>query len=285
MRIALKVEVTSLKGMEQGVPRLLELFETYQVRATFFFDTAITNEGGTLRKAWSRTRSLLNRPKTPDQVNEVFSKTIIDTIQAGHEAGLLGYNCSDWNKKAAFADADWTRHQLALAMERFEQIVGHAPKMFSAANCQVNPHLLALEGKLGFSFASDTRGKFPFYPLLQGVRSSCPQIPVTLPTLKEALSFDGVTIQNVHEYIYAESRHLLPAGHVYMLNAEQEGLKFPSIMEKLLVMWKGQEGSFRAMGDIYKELNLQELPCHQIGWGTVDGNPRHLAMQSIKEIS
>ena len=37
MRIALRVEVNSLRGLREGVPRLMGLFNEFQVRASFFF--------------------------------------------------------------------------------------------------------------------------------------------------------------------------------------------------------------------------------------------------------
>lgn len=282
MRIAIKVEVSSLKGAETGVPNLLRLFAEHNVKASFFFNTTESTSKSPLKRAWSRTKSLVARPARPQTQLESISQALLSTIEAGHEVGLCAHDCIEWEQKAAFANADWTRHQLALASETFEKIVGHAPRLFAATNCQINPHLIALEEKQGFLFASDTRGRYPFYPVLQNVHSRCPQIPVTLPTINEMLSQDDVTPGNVHEYLYAESRRVLPAGHVYMLRAELEGVEYLSVIEKLLVMWKGQEGSVRPLGDIYKELDLEKLPRHQVGWGEVPGVSRYMATQSLK---
>ena len=53
-------------------------------------------------------------------------------------------------------------------------------------------------------------------------------------------------------------------------------------MEKLLVMWKGQDGSVRSLDDLLKGIDSGTLPRHQIGWGSVDGDRRPMAMQSIE---
>ena len=37
MRVALRVDVGSLRGLREGVPNLLRLFGQYRVRASFFF--------------------------------------------------------------------------------------------------------------------------------------------------------------------------------------------------------------------------------------------------------
>lgn len=280
MRIALKVDVKTPKGASEGVPGLLRLFEQYEIKASFFFNVGPVTDGTPVQRVWSRARGLLKR--APDEHDGSIADSMLSVIESGHEIGLQAFDPVSWEKSAAFADADWTRHQLALAAESFEKIVGCMPTVGAAAGWQLNSHLLALEEKLGFAFASDTRGKYPFYPLLHNVRSHCPQIPTTLPTLREMLARDNVETDRVHEYLYTESRYVLPAGHVYTVRAEDEGMLYLDIMEKLIVMWKGQEGSLRSLGDIYKELDLETLPIHQVGWAAVPGEKRHLATQSLQ---
>ena len=86
----------------------------------------------------------------------------------------------------------------------------------------------------------------------------------------------------LHEFLYAESRHLLPAGHVYAASAEREGMQMLDLMEKLLVMWKGQGGSVRALGDILNDIDTGTIPHHQIGWGRTEGGRGQMAMQSVQ---
>ena len=74
---------------------------------------------------------------------------------------------------------------------------------------------------------------------------------------------------------------MLPHGHVYAADAGLEGLEHLSVMEKLIVMWQGQEGQLRTLGDIRAELDLETLPVHQIGWAPVEGREEHVATQSL----
>jgi peptidoglycan/xylan/chitin deacetylase (PgdA/CDA1 family) len=275
MRIALKIDVASERGVGEGVPNLLELLARYQVNATFFFAMAFSGGRGLMRRA----ASLFSKG---DLSQADLEKSIRSVIEAGHEIGLYGYDARSWRKQAAFADADWTRYQLALGMERFESLTGQVPDRFAAPYWQPNAHLLGMEERRQFSFASDVRGKYPFFPQLHNIVSRCPQIPTTLPTLDEMLAQGEVTPSNVHEYLYAESRHILPHGHVYSADAEVEGIEHLEVMERLIVMWKGQEGSLRTLGDIRSELNLDELPVHQVGWGRVPGRQEHVAQQSLR---
>jgi len=77
-------------------------------------------------------------------------------------------------------------------------------------------------------------------------------------------------------------RHLLPAGHVYAVSAEREGLDLLPLMEKLLVMWRGQGGSIRTLGEVLGGVDPDSLPHHQAGWGAVAGGQGQVAMQSIQ---
>ena len=43
---------------------------------------------------------------------------------------------------------------------------------------------------------------------------------------------DGVSEDNAHEFLYAASRRVLPAGHVYTLRAEREGVELLPLMER-----------------------------------------------------
>ena len=284
MRIALKVDVCSRQGAEQGVHNLLALFEQYDVKASFFFSTCLESNSSGILHALSRAKGVFGKTSRSHETTPTpaLSKAVLAVLEAGHDAGVKAHDPGDWIKHAAFAGEDWTRLQLALAIDSMQQIMGQAPLMFGAAGWQVNSHLLVREEKLGFSFASDTRGKYPFYPVLQNVHSNCPQIPTTLPTLAEMLGRAGIDTDNVHEYLYSESRYVLPFGHVYSIQADMEGIEHLDIMEKLLVMWKGQEGDVRSLSHIYQELDLKTLPSHQIGWADMEGGTGHIAMQSVQ---
>lgn len=284
MRIALKVDVCSRQGAEEGVTNLLKLLKEYDIKASFFFASCLESTNSGILQALTRATGVFGKATRNEEMapSSALSESVLAVVEAGHDVGLKAHDPANWIKHTAFADADWTRHQLALAVDSMQQILGQAPLMFAAAGWQVNSHLLAREEKLGFSFASDTRGRYPFYPVLQNIRSVCPQIPTTLPTLTELLGRAGIGPSNVHEYLYAESRYLLPFGHVYSAQADLEGIEYLNTMEKLLVMWKGQEGDVRCLSNIYQELDLPTLPLHQIGWAKKEGDKGHIATQCVR---
>ncbi len=274
MRVALKIDVASERGFALGVPALLELFSNYDVRATFFFAMEFASGKGLVRRAFSRLLgSDVSRMSLEEAIHAV--------VEGGHEIGLYGFDADIWRRQAAFADTDWTKYQLALGMEKFETLTGQPPDCFAAPAWQPNAHLFEMEEQSGFQYASDVRGKFPFFPQLHNIVSRCPQIPTTLPTIQELLAQGEATPDNVHEHLYVESRRVLPHGHVFTADAEEVGSEYLDTMEKLIVMWQGQEGSLRSLGEVRAELDLEKLPVHQVGWAPAPGRQEHVATQSL----
>lgn len=298
MHIALKVDVDTYRGTLEGVPALLRLFDEYQVRATFLFSLGPDHTGRALRRVF-RPGFLRKVRRTSVASNYGLKTLLYGTLlpgphigrkagdvmravaEAGHEVGIHCYDHVRWQDFVAHKDAAWTRRELERAAEAFQQVFGRPALVHGAAGWQLNPHLLALEQEMGFRYASDVRGKSIFYPELQGVVSRCPQIPTTLPTLDELIGRDGVTEENVHEYVYSASLHLLPQGHVYTLHAELEGMRLLPVMEKLLVMWKSFEGEVCALEDTFNAIDQDAIPTHHIGWCEIEGRSGHLAMQSV----
>ena len=296
MKIALKVDVDTLRGTLEGVPALMRLFDAYQVRATFLFSLGPDHTGRALRRVFRS--GFLSKVRRTSVASHYGLKTLLygtllpgpdigqrgravmrSCAQAGHEVGIHCYDHVKWQDFVAHRDAEWTRRELDKAATAFEGVFGRSAKVHGAAGWQINPHALEIEGQMGLDYASDTRGRSAFFPVLQGVRSACPQIPTTLPTLDEVVGLDGATEDNAHEYIYAESRYVVPQGHVYTLHAEIEGMRMLPAMEKLLVMWGAGSGGIRPLEDVYKSLDLAVLPHHLIGWGQVPGRSGYLAMQ------
>lgn len=288
MRVALRVEVGSLRGLRQGVPNLMRLFSEFQVRATFFFPLGRDFAGRYPLSTW-RHRTRYGLKALTYGSLQVAPSLTAESLQLmklaernGHEVGLSGMSPQQWSRRMAHAAPSWVEDQFATMLAAYRQGGQHAIPAFAPPDWQTHPRLLRLLRPESVAFSSMSRGKLPYLPVLQGERSTVPEIPTTLPTIDELLEQPDINADNVHEYLYAESRRVLPAGHVYGVSAEREGLAMLPVMEKLLVMWKGQEGSLRALGDLLKEVDPGTLPHHQIGWGQVAGNSRMLAMQSVR---
>jgi hypothetical protein len=288
MRVALRVEVRTLRGLQQGVPNLLRLFGDYQVRASFFFALGRDLSGRSPFSAW-RDRADLGLSRLAygtlmvgPSLASAADAPMAQARDKGHEVGLLGLSPQSWARRLAYAEADWVEHQCARLWERFAASGLEAPCSFATPDWQVHPRLFRELTPTRYRYSTLTRGKLPYFPMLQGVRSPIPEIPTTLPTVDELLRRPGVAMDKVHEHLYTQSQRLRPAGHVFAASAEREGLSRLGLMEKMLVMWKAQGGSVHALGDLLREIDPATLPHHQIGWSTVADGAAPVAMQSLQ---
>ena len=290
MKLGLRIAVNTLAGAEQGVPALLKLFDAYQIEASFFFATGADTSGRLLdraRQPWyphlplkSRLYGLL---LPAPWISEKAAKIMRSVAGAGHETGILCHDRGTWIEHLAHADEAWTGKQFTQAIDAYTSLFGEAPKSMASAGWQTNPHLLRLQQQAGFEYACDVRGKSAFIPRLQNVESSCPQLPTTLPTLGELLSQGGdISVDNVHEYLYAESQHILPNGHIYACDAEMEGITYLPVLEKLLVMWRNMGEGIQPLRSFIDEETRSHLDKHQIGWDNHSYPKVYQATQSIK---
>ncbi len=288
MRVALRVEVRTLRGLQEGVANLVRLLSEYQVRASFFFPLGRDLSGRSPVTTWKDrgslgTRAMLYGTLLPaPSLAGAAAAAMALARENGHEVGLLGLSPRSWSRDLAHADAPWVDRQCTRLWEAFVAAQGVAPTSLATPDWQINPQLLDRLTPGRYRYSTLTRGKLPYFPVLLGVRSRIPEIPTTLPTVDELLQQSGVSMNNVHEHLYALSQRVLPAGHVFAASAEREGLGRLPLMEKMLVMWKGQEGSVRALGDLLQQIDVATLPYHQVGWGAVGDGSVPVAMQSLQ---
>jgi hypothetical protein len=143
----------------------------------------------------------------------------------------------------------------------------------------MNPHAFRLTQRLGFDYCSDTRGHTPYWPVVAGEVTRCPQIPSTLPTLDELIGLDGCTPDNAHERVLAAARVPAPYGHVYTLHAELEGMRLMPVFERLLADWHSQGVELVGTDTIAASLDRANLPHHSVEWTGVPGRSGVLAAQ------
>jgi peptidoglycan/xylan/chitin deacetylase (PgdA/CDA1 family) len=168
------------------------------------------------------------------------------------------------------------------AIARYGNIFGEAPKTHAAAGWQMNPHALRLTQRLGFGFASDTRGKHPFIPVWNAEITLCPQLPTTLPTLDELLGQDGCDAGNAHERLLALTADTPPAGHVFSLQAELGGQVLLPVVEKLLEGWQRQGHEVVSLSGLFESIDASRLPRHEVVRGKMPGGRSTLTLQGAE---
>jgi len=204
------------------------------------------------------------------------------TMRAVRDAGFeVGVHCYDhvlWQDHVRHRDLAWTRRQMTLAIEAFERVFHTRPSVHGAAGWQMNEFVPALETELGFQYASDTRGREPFLPVMGSVHGHCPQLPTTLPTFDELIGIDGCSERDVADVALRHSLTPAPGGHVFTLHAELEGMQLLPAFDALLRHWLDHGMQPCSLRELYRHLS-PEPAAHVICFENIKGRSGTLACQ------
>lgn len=296
MKLALKVDVDTYRGTRLGVPRLVELLRKHAAGATFLFSLGPDHTGRAVKRVFRRgfvgkvartsvlkhygLKTLLYGTLLPGpDIGRACAAQMRAVRDAGFEVGIHAWDHVKWQDGVAGADAAWTERQMRRACDRFAEVFGEPARVHGAAGWQMNLHAYRLTQRLGFHYASDTRGTEPFIPIHRAEIFACPQVPTTLPTLDELIGLDGTTPENVAERVLALTERAPPQGHVFTLHAELEGLRLAPAFERLLEGWRAQGYALVAMRELCQSLDPRRLPRCNVALAPVPGRGGVLAVQ------
>jgi undecaprenyl phosphate-alpha-L-ara4FN deformylase len=295
--VALKIDVDTYRGTREGALRLAELLERLGVPATFLFSLGPDHTGRAIRRAFRR--GFLGKVKRTSVVEHYGVKTLLygvllpgphigrtcgaqmrDIAGRGFEVGVHTWDHVRWQDRVAQASEAWTRRELTLARDQFMEVFGRAPRVHGAAGWQMNRYLPALQQELGFRYASDTRGRGPFLPLLDHVAGAVPQLPTTLPTLDELIGRADLQGADPVDHLLSLTAAGASREHVFTLHAELEGGKYLDSFERLLRAWQERGVQLTDLANYVATLDVRGLPHCGIVAGTVEGRSGTLALQS-----
>jgi peptidoglycan/xylan/chitin deacetylase (PgdA/CDA1 family) len=298
MLLALKVDVDTLRGTREGVPRLLEMLRRHDCGATFLFSVGPDHTGraikrvfrpGFLRKVQRTSvvrhyglRTLLYGTLLPGpDIGKRAGNVMRNVRDEGFEVGVHAWDHVGWQDGVAIGSAEWTVGEMQRACERFTDIFKEPPRVHGAAGWQMNVHALRLTQTLGFEFCSDGRGTHPHLPVWKAELIRCPQLPTTLPTLDELIGEDGVTEHNAAERVLELTATTAASGaaQVFTLHAELEGMQLAHVFEQLLSGWKAQGWRLASMRALYETFQPLALPRCEVGPGSVPGRSGTLLCQ------
>jgi peptidoglycan/xylan/chitin deacetylase (PgdA/CDA1 family) len=294
-RLALKVDVDTLRGTREGVPALVEMLRRHDLRATFLFSLGPDHTGRAIKRIFRpgffgkvrRTsvvkhygvRTLLYGTLLPGPDIGKRARDVMQGVRdAGHETGIHCWDHIRWQDGVAGADERWTNAEMQRACDRYTEIFREPPRTHGAAGWQMNVHALRLTQRLGFDYCSDGRGTHPHLPVFNAEPIRCPQFPTTLPTLDEMVGLDGVTEDNVAAHLLERTRDLA-SDQVFTLHAELEGMRLAPQFEQLLLGWKAQGWTLCPVRSLYDRVEPMALPRCSTGPGTVEGRTGTLLVQ------
>ena len=295
MRIALKIDVDTLRGTREGVPALAEICRRHSADATFLFSLGPDHTGRALRRAFrpgflskvQRTSvlhhyglvtclygTLLPGPDIGGRCRSLMR----EIRDRGFEVGIHTFDHVLWQDNVAHRDRDWTITQMRAAHERFVSIFETQPVVHGAAGWQMNDAAFLAEDEFGFSYASDTRGGAPFFPKIGATVVKCLQLPTTLPTLDELIGRPDLGAESPVEHLLkltAATR----CDHVYTLHAELEGQRLAPWFEQLLQGWLQQGYELTSLAGLAAAIDRKSVPVRQVHYGPVPGRAGSLALE------
>ena len=297
MKLALRIDVDTRAGLREGVPRLLELFRRYSVRASFFVTFGPDHSGRAIKrllrpsfiaKMWRTNpfrlygfRTLLSGTILPSlPVGEGEPALLKDVIAEGHELGIHGYDHVRWQDGVEGMEEGEIEKELTKALDAFESIIGSRPVSSAAPGWRCTPPSLSAQDRCGFLYASDVRGSSAFVPAHDGIHFITPQIPTTLPTLDELLGRQ----RDINVCLLSSLKDGL---NVHTIHAEVEGCVYLTLFEELLEELIRREISIVRLCDVARMIlneGSARIPRLPVVRQTVPGRSGWVACQGSAEM-
>jgi peptidoglycan/xylan/chitin deacetylase (PgdA/CDA1 family) len=289
--LVLKVDIDTLKGYLEGVPRMANVLARYNVKGSFYFSLGPDNSGRAIfrifRKGFIQKMLRTNAPGTYGLKTMMYgtllpapviaaanARVMKDIFKAGHECGLHAWDHVKWQDKLPKLTAAQIKDDLKKAAVLFENILGVKPRAFAAPGWQLTAVALEALDSFRFDYVSNTRGRSSFMPVFEGRRFNTPEIPSTMPTMDEVFGADGIDDNNVAQYYL---NLLKPGLNVHTVHAEMEGGAKIKQFEEIIkgALEKGYE--IKPLCEAAKE--LADLPQGVIELGFLPGRAGALAVQ------
>jgi undecaprenyl phosphate-alpha-L-ara4FN deformylase len=267
-RVALKVDCDTFIGTREGVPRLLELFQSMGIRATFFFTFGPDRSGLAVRRFITRPGFLkkMLRSKAASLygfqtalygtllpspiIGERCASEIVSVAAAGHDTGVHVWDHVGWQDGLDGWPEAQVREQTGRAHAAYERLFGKPARSAAAAGWTVTAASLAAEEERALLYTSNSRGGAPFFPEIGGRVFRTLEIPSTLPTLDETLSWGHFESDDDQRGYF---RTALDATDVHTIHAEVEGRSKLALFTRILEDWRAAGVSFVALGDLAAE--------------------------------
>lgn len=271
----LKVDVDTRQGIETGVPRLLDAFAEFGVRATFFLSFGPDNSGKAIWNVFRRRdfltkmlrtkahrlygwRTIVSGTLLPARLTAADFPEIVRRIEReGHEVAVHAWDHRLWQDRLHRMSRARIEEQFRRSFECFETILGRRPRAVAAPAWFATPESLAVQDTLGLDYASDLRGGVPCRIEWDGRVFDTIQIPTTQPCLEELIAIGS---QDRGANLEAILKHDEPSPMVLPLHAEVEGgLHMPflrSILERLVDSPRGS----RTLSEVASRVRSSDGP-------------------------
>jgi len=280
-RVSLKVDCDTYVGTREGVPRLLEILARRGIRATFFFTFGPDRSGVAARRIFTRPgflkkmlrsravslygiRTALDGTLLPSpRIGERCAGQMRGAADAGHETGVHAWDHVGWHDGLDRMSPEGIREETGRAHGAYEAIFGQPARAASAAGWTVNDRSLEIEAERGLLYTSNTRGGAPFFPRVAGRPGATLEIPSTLPTLDETLSWPELSTDQDQRRFFREAA---TGTQVHTIHAEVEGRSKAPLFEAILDDWLEAGARFPLLSELAQEFleRREEIPVRPV---------------------
>jgi peptidoglycan/xylan/chitin deacetylase (PgdA/CDA1 family) len=299
--IGLKVDVDTYEGMKNGVPKLLDCLNQFNIKASFFVPMGRDHTGWTVKRVFTR-RGFLKKANRVGVLETYGMRTLMyglllpgpkiaeknrsvlrEIVEQGHEAGIHGYDHVIWHDRVKEWDDVKTSAILIRACRKYEDILGVKAHSFAAPGWMINPYALQFFENNGFLYSSDTRGVSPFLPIMGDRPINILQIPTTLPTLDEVVGIEGSEPRLLAGYF----KDLLSENlNIITIHTELEGKRWLGFLMDFIRLANEQGFTFMRLTDIAQMLKgKNSIPRCKIFYGHVEGRAGEVSCQKPSDLS
>ena len=227
--LALKVDVDTRRGMEEGVPSLLSTLDACKARAAFFLSFGPDNSGRAVFQMVRNPRFLLKMARTnapglyglrtalygtllPAPGIAAALPALCREIEArGHEVEFHAWDHRTWQDALPRKGEGWVREWFARGVAAYEECLGHRPRAFGAPAWLLTGGAVEVLKGFPWEYLSCTRAASPFVLAGTGLL----EVPSDLPCLEEVGGRNGAV--KILAALDAGGVHVLP------VHAEAEG--------------------------------------------------------------
>ncbi len=298
MRLALKIDVDTYRGIEDGATRLAAYLASRKIPASFFV-TLGPDESGWAALRLFRHRGFLKKMQRtsalsvygwrtvlsgtlfpPRPMGNSFKEKLLSWRDSGFEVSPHGYNHIRWHDRAA----EWNESRAQTEFERtaaiYRFIFDRDPESFAAPGWQAGKGTWAAMEKKHLLYHSDSRGEGPYFPKIGGEVLKTLEIPTTLPTWDEMLAWPDVTPENLVERTFQQFKS--DKINVWTLHAEFEGNVYFPQFKDLMKRLEETNVEWVFLPAWARELMTQrnEIPCSGIEQAERPGRAGKVTCQS-----
>jgi peptidoglycan/xylan/chitin deacetylase (PgdA/CDA1 family) len=299
VEIALKIDVDTHQGLEQGVPRLAEMLQREGVAASFYVAMGPDNSGRAILRVFKnrgflskmfRTkavsmygiRTVLSGTVLPSRpIALAFPAVLRDLRAGGFEVGVHGYDHVRWQDRLDAIGDVGVRGELEDAFEAYRAIFGESSTSFAAPGWHTNDAaIIALDG-MNLRYTSSTRGMAPYRCIVNGRVLATPEIPTTLPTLDEVMGRKDLSdAESIRDFYIARCKD--DALNVHTIHAETEGMGQLSSFTMLVRALRDRGAVFVQLCEIASRLNHAELPVCEVVRKALPGRAGWISAQGAQ---